>query len=80
MSAILHTPAASGTTIMARDGDSLDAVLDRAGLGPESLPAALALNPALTAVVVLPAGTLVAIPASPVITGAVTRPIIQLWS
>lgn len=65
-------------TLVSTEGETLDAVLHRAGQGPEALVSALDLNPALAGTVILPPGTLVRIPAPPVQTFA--RPITQLWS
>ena len=72
-------PAA--TTLRARQGDTLDALLWRdAGLGPADLPAVLAANPGIAgAGPVLPLGTIVIVPAVRAIPVTATRPLIQLW-
>ncbi|MDR6133056.1 phage tail protein X [Sphingomonas sp. SORGH_AS802] len=72
-------PAA--TTLRARQGDTLDALLWRdAGLGPADLPAVLAANPGIAeAGPVLPIGTIVIVPATQAIPATATRPLIQLW-
>lgn len=70
---------ASGRTVVAREGDTLDALIWReASLGPSALAAVLAANRGIADLgAVLPAGTKITIPAAAPETSAL--PLINLW-
>lgn len=74
--------AAADLRLTARQGDTLDGLLWReASLGPAAIAPVLAANPGLADLgIVLPKGTVIALPATvTATTGKQTRSLIQLW-
>jgi phage tail protein X len=65
--------------VYAYQGETLDGLIHRtAGLGPESLPAVLKVNPGIAKTMVLPARQVVFLPPQPLVPPV--RPITQLWT
>jgi phage tail protein X len=72
---------ASMETLIARDGDTLDALLWRErGLGPADLPAVLAANPGIAAIgPILPKGQPIFLPDITAPATAVRTDVVNLW-